>query len=275
MPSDVRKVFISCDLEGITGVVGREQTRPAGGGYAQARKMMTADVNAAIEGAFAGGAGLAVVGDGHGSMHNLLLEELDPRAEVVIGSPKPLTQMEGIDGSFDVAMFIGYHARMGAPGVLSHTISGAKVANTWINDRLVGETGLNAALAGHFGVPVGLVTGDQCVCAEATELLGDVLTVAVKHAITRYSARCLHPQQSRRLIREAAERATGNPAAFAPFKVELPVTLKIQFKDTGMAEAAMGVPGVVRVDPTSLAYTGEDPVSAFQAVRAMIGLAPV
>lgn len=274
MGPDRKRVFISCDLEGITGVVSRDQTGQTGRDYERARKMMTADVNAAVEGALAGGAELVVVSDGHGSMQNLLLEELHPSAEAVIGSPKPLTQMEGIDESFDVALFVGYHARMGSPGVLSHTISGAKVANVWINDVLVGETGLNAALAGRFGVPVGLVTGDQCVCAEARELLDGVLTVATKQAITRYSARCLHPQRSRELIREAAETATRDQAAFRPFLVSLPATYKIQFKDTGMAEAALRTPGAVVVNSTTLAYTSDDPVTAFQAIRAMIGLAP-
>jgi D-amino peptidase len=273
MGSGAQRVFISCDLEGITGVVSREQTGPAGKDYESTRRMMTADVNAAIEGALAGGAGLVVVSDGHGSMRNLLLDELDPVAEAVVGSPKPLTQMEGIGGQFDVVFFVGYHARMGSSGVLSHTISGSAVANIWVNDVLMGETGLNAVLAGHFGVPVGLVTGDQCVCAEARELLGDVVTVEVKQAITRYAARCLHAKRSQALIREAAERATREAGRFSPLRVRLPVTYKIQFKDTGMADAAIRIPGAIVVDPTTLAYTGDDPATVFKAIRGMIGLA--
>lgn len=236
---------------------------------------MTADVNAAIAGALAAGAELVVVSDGHGSMQNVILEDLDSAAELVSGSPKPLTQMEGIDSSFDVAFFVGYHARMGSSGVLSHTISGGTVANIWINGVLMGETGINAVLAGHFGVPVGLVTGDQHVCAEASDLLPGVKTAVVKHAITRYSARCLHPARSRELIREAAEAAVRGAASMTPYRVATPVKFTIQFKDTGMAEAAVRMAGAAVVNPSTLSFEHESPLVAFSAIRGMIGLAAV
>lgn len=270
-----KRVFISCDIEGITGVVSREQSGQTGRDYERARKLMTGDVNAAVAGALAAGAGLILVSDGHGSMQNLILEDLDPAAELVLGSPKPLTQMEGIDESFDVALFVGYHARMGSPGILSHTISGTAVANIWINDVLMGETGINAVLAGHFGVPVGLVTGDQCVCAEALQLLPSVRTAVVKHAITRYSARCLHPLRARQLIRDAAEAAVRATAAMIPYRAAAPVTFTVEFKDTGMAEAAIRVPGAVAVNPCTLSFTHSSPIAAFSAIRGMIGLAAV
>jgi D-amino peptidase len=268
-----KRVFISCDIEGITGVIGRDQSGPTGKDYERARAAMTADTNAAIEGALAAGAGLVVVSDGHGSMQNLILEQLNPAAEAVLGSPKPLTQMEGISSEFDVALFVGYHARMGSPGVLSHTISGSVVANVWVNGILVGETGINAVLAGRFGVPVGLVTGDQCVCAEARELLGKVETAEVKHAITRYSARCLHPDRSHTLIRAAAHAAVEGCGGLQPFTVGRPVTFRLQFKDTGMTDSAVRVPKSVRVDPLTLEITDEDAARAFIGMRAMIGLA--
>ncbi len=271
--ADGPKVFISCDLEGITGVISRDQSGPTGGNYERTRKMMTADVNAAIRGACDAGASLVVVSDGHGSMTNLILEELDPAAEVVLGSPKPLTQMEGISPEYAVALFVGYHARMGSNGVLSHTISGGTVANVWVNDILVGETGINAAIAGRFGVPVGLVTGDQWVGAEARALLGNVHTVAVKQAITRYSARCLHPERSHPLIRAGAKAAVEDAAKFKPFVPGSPVTFRIQFKDTGMADSAVRVPGSVRIEPLTLEVTDQDAAKAFIALRAMIGLA--
>lgn len=273
MSSPAKRVYISVDIEGITGVVGREQSGQTGKDYERARRMMTADANAAIAGALAAGAELVVVNDGHGNMQNLILEDLNPEAELVIGSPKPLTQMEGISDGFDLAMFVGYHARMGATGVLSHTIMGTVVANVWVNGRVMGETGINAVLAGHFGVPVGLVTGDQYVSAEARELLGNVGTVAVKQAITRYSARCLHPKKAHLLIKEAAEAAVREAASFAPLKVGYPVTFRVQFKDTGMAESAARVPGAVKVDPSTLEFTHNDPTVGFKALRSMIGLA--
>ena len=273
MSSTAKRVYISVDIEGITGVVGREQTGQTGKDYERARRQMTGDANAAIAGALAAGAELVVVNDGHGNMQNLILEELNPEAELVIGSPKPLTQMEGIGDGFDLAMFVGYHARMGATGVLSHTIMGSIVANIWVNGRVMGETGINAALAGHFGVPVGLVTGDQCVCAEARDLLGNIQTVAVKQAITRYSARCLNPAKSRSLIQAAAEAAVRQVSSFSALKVGYPVTFRVQFKDTGMAESAARVPGAVKVDPSTLELTHEDPTVGFRALRGMIGLA--
>lgn len=269
------KVFISCDLEGITGVISRDQSGPTGANYERTRKMMTADVNAAIRGALDGGATLVVVSDGHGSMQNLILEDLDPAAEVVLGSPKPLTQMEGISPEFSVALFVGYHARMGSNGVLSHTISGGTVANVWVNGILVGETGINAAIAGGFGVPVGLVTGDQWLCAEATALLGRVHAVEVKQAITRYSARCLHPERTHPMIRAAAKVAVEDAANLKPFRPGVPTTFRVQLKDSGMADSAVRVPGSVRIDPLTLEVTDEDTARAFVALRAMIGLAQV
>lgn len=268
-----KNVFISCDIEGITGVVGRDQSGSTGKDYERARRAMTADVNAAIEGALAAGAELIVVSDGHGSMTNLLLEDVHPAADVVLGSPKPLTQMEGIGPDFAVAYFVGYHARMGSDGVLSHTISGAVVANVWVNGILVGETGINAAIAGRYGVPVGLVTGDQWVCAEARALLGDLHTAEVKHAITRYSARCLHPERSRALIRAAATAALEDAGKLRPFLVTEPVTFRVQFKDTGMTDSAIRVPNAFKVDPLTLEYTAADAAQAFIGLRAMIGLA--
>ncbi|MDP2870994.1 MAG: M55 family metallopeptidase [Bacillota bacterium] len=273
MAQTAKRVFISCDIEGITGVVGREQAGQTGKDYERARRLMTGDVNAAIAGALAAGAERIVVSDGHGNMQNVILEELDPAAELVSGSPKPLTQVEGIDEGFDVAFFVGYHARMGSTGVLSHTISGSTVANIWVNEVLMGETGINAVLAGHFGVPVGLVSGDQCVCAEARELLPAVKTAVVKHAITRYSARCMHPERSRELIRGAAEAAMRDVETMAPYQVVTPVTFAIQFKDTGMAEAAVRMAGVKVINPSTLSFTHDSPVVGFKTLRGMIGLA--
>jgi D-amino peptidase len=268
-----RRVYVSCDIEGVTGVVGRGQTSPTDKDYERARRLMTGDCNAAVAGAFEGGAEFVLVNDGHGGMQNLILEELDPRAEVVLGAPKPLTQMEGIDDQFDLALFVGYHARAGTAGVLSHTISGSVVAGVWLNERPMGETGINAVLAGHFGVAVGLVSGDQCVCAEARELLGEVRTAAVKQAITRYSARCLHPELTRRLIQAEARAAVEDAGRFNALCLPGPVTYRIQFKDSGMADGAMRAPGVAQVDPVTLSFTHQSPVIGFKALRAMIGLA--
>lgn len=272
------KVFISADIEGVSGVVDSEfQTSVAGRDYEKARRLMTLDVNAAIAGAFDGGATEVVVSDGHGASNqrNLLLEELDERAEAVVGSPKPLTQMAGIDASFGVAFLVGYHARMGSHGILSHTISSQTVANVRVNGRLVGETGINALLAGAFGVPVGLVTGDQCVAAEARDLLPWVDAVVVKHALTRTSARCLAPGRARGLIREAAAAAVKSAAEgkYIPLAIDPPLRYDVQFLHSGLADRAARADGAERIDPTTLSVAADDPVTAFKRMRVLIALA--
>ena len=272
------KVFISADIEGVSGVVDSEfQTTVTGRDYEKARRLMTLDVNAAIAGAYDGGATEVVVSDGHGAsnMRNLLLEELDERAEAVVGSPKPLTQMAGIGAGFGVVFFVGYHARMGSDGILSHTIMSQTVAGISVNGRPVGETGINALIAGGFGVPIGLVTGDQCLAAEARELLPWVDTVVVKHALTRTSARCLAPGRARAMIREAAARSVGSAAAgkYTPLRLHPPLVYEVQFLNSGLADKAARMDGAERINPTTLRVMADDPVTAFQRMRALIALA--
>ena len=168
---------------------------------------MTADANAAIEGALAGGADHIVVNDSHAWMANILIEELNPAAELITGSPKPFGMMQGIGPAVDVVFFVGYHAASGTgAAVLEHTWSG-RIVEVRLNGQMVGETGLNAALAGAYGVPVVLVAGDRAVTEEARALLGEIETVAVKDGVTRTAAQCLHPQVAQDRIRQAAERA--------------------------------------------------------------------
>lgn len=268
------KVYISADIEGITGIVDGEQTSPTGGTeYQRARRLMTQEVNAAVQGALNAGAAEVVVNDSHGSMRNLIIEELHEEAQLITGSPKPLSMMQGLDESYDAVFFVGYHARMGSHGILSHTISGAVVQNVWVNGKLLGETGINALIAGAYGVPVVLVTGDLAVTKEAAADLGHVETVAVKEAITRFSAKCLHPKKAQRLTTEAAERALGNLCSYQPLRIEGPVTVDLQLLNSGACDNAARVPGSTRVNDTTLRYQGEDYLQAFKGLRAMIGLA--
>src|SRR5688572_2975635 len=171
---------------------------------------MTQDVNAAIRGATEAGADEIIVADGHWNGSNILVEELDARARLNTGSPSPFSMMQGIDESVDGVIFIGYHARNGSSNaILDHTWSSKTVANVWLNDILTGEYGLNAAVAGHFGVPVIMVSGDQTACAQVMELLGDVETAIVKQATGRFAAECLTPQAAQELIFAKAARAVG------------------------------------------------------------------
>jgi D-amino peptidase len=272
------KVFISADIEGISCIVDSpSQTADAGRDYERGRRLMTGDVNAAIAGAFDGGATEVVVSDGHGAskMRNILLEELDSRADAVVGSPKPLTQMEGIGKEHKVVFLVGYHARMGSSGILSHTISGGTVANIWVNDRLVGETGLNSLIAGGFGVPVGLLTGDQCVAEEARALMPWIDTVVVKYAISRNSARCIPPARTKQMIQAAAALAVKSAAAgkYEPLTFAPPLTYKAQFVNAGIADGASRAQGITRLDPTTFTFTADCPIKGFKILRGLIGLA--
>lgn len=267
------KVYISVDIEGISGVVHADQGTPGNPDYERARELMTAEANAAILGARAGGATEVVVNDSHGGMRNLLVDELDDWADVVLGSPKPLDMMEGLDDSFDVAMFIGYHARAGTPNaILDHTYSSKAVAHVEINGRPMGEIGLNAALAGVHGVPVGLVTGDQATTAEAVALLSpDLLTVTVKRAVGHQAAICIHPEEAQSLIRQAAEQALST--AVVPLKLDSPVVLRVALRSSLMADYAMLIPGARRLDGYTVEYAHDDFQTVYRVFRAMVKLA--
>jgi len=232
---------------------------------------MTAEVNAVIEGALEAGAQQIIVNDSHGTMRNLFPDLLHPKALLITGSPKPLSMMEGItDGDYNCAMFVGYHSRMNQRGVLSHTYSGSVVRDVRLNGRTLGETGINAALAGSFGVPVTLVTGDDQVCAEAKDLIPGIVTAEVKQARTRYSARCLHPREACSLVRLQAREAVSAPVK--PLVLETPVTLEMSFINCGQAEVAGFLPGVEFVDTTTLRFVGSDMLQTFQMMRALLTL---
>ncbi len=265
------KIYISCDMEGISGVVAGKQTEMDGEEYKRAQKLMTDELNAAIEGALDGGATEILVNDSHGSMRNILIEELNPNAQLISGSPKPLSMMQGIDGSFDAAFLIGYHAQAGtAYSVLDHTYSGI-VYQVSLNGRPLGETGLNAALAGYFGVPVVLVTGDKMLIEEAKALLGAVEGVAVKESYGRYAARCLVPEEAHKLIREAAQRVLSKGGK--PFVVEPPITLAIDFTSSAHLDMAELIPGSRRSGGRHIEYTHDDFLTVYQVWRAMLTLA--
>ena len=240
------KILIAVDMEGITGVTTWDQVTPGHAEYARFRKLMTDDVNAAIRGACNAGADEVTVADGHWNGSNILIEELDPRGKLNSGSPSPLSMMQGIDESIDGVIFIGYHARNGSPNaVLDHTWSSKTVANVWLNEMLTGEYGLNAAVAGHFGVPVVMASGDQTACAQVTELLGDVETAVVKQASGRFAAECLPPQVSQEMISLSAERAVERLTegdAPEPFVLDMPITVTVEFFSSDMADRATRIP---------------------------------
>src|SRR6266480_4107225 len=261
-------VFISIDMEGIAGIAHRQQVTRGMGDFSIGRELMTKEANAAIEGSFEGGATSVVVNDSHGDMFNLLPEQLDPRAELILGSPKvPLSMMQGFGSEFDVALFLGYHAAAGTEAaVLDHTYYGRLLWDVRINGESQTEASLNAAVAGTMGVPVGLVTGDDKACAQAEKQLPGVRTVVVKQAFGRGMARSLHPQAARDLIRAAATDVVRDPSQFQPLHPEPPFVLEADVLNTGIADLCSLAPGVERTGPRTLRFETDDFMQAFRCL---------
>ncbi len=266
------KVYISADIEGIGCIVRQEQSSPTGREYAWARKMMTAEVNAAVCGAFEGGATEVVVTDAHNVGLNLIPEELDERVAIIMGSPRPLCMMEGVETGFDAVFLVGYHGMAGtADSTIVHVFTG-RIAEVRVNDRVIGEIGISAALAGHYGVPVALITGDDKTAREARNLLEGVEVVEVKQGIGAYAARCLTPQQSRRLIFEGARRAMARLADWRPFRIDGPALLQVRFTTASSADRVLRMPGVKRADGVTVRFEGRDFLEAFKAFNTMADL---
>jgi len=263
-------ILIAIDMEGISGVVLTSHIMKDEREYQRYRRLMTAETNAAVEGALAGGADRVIVNDGHGGMPNRSIEELNPAAEYICGTLKPHGMIQGIGPDIDAVFLVGYHAMSGAgAAVLEHTWF-LRVVEVRLNGTIVGEGGISAAMAGAYGVPVVLVTGDRAVTEEMKTLLGDVETVVVKEGISRYSARCLHPQVARKRIREAAERAARTRGT--PLVLDAPVTVSVTFLRASHADMAELLPGSRRVDGRTVEWTGEDMPTVYRAFKAMLSL---
>jgi D-amino peptidase len=254
-----RKVYISADMEGVVGAVTGDQLGPTGFEYERFRGFMTNEVLAAIEGARAAGATEFLVSDSHGNGENLLIERFPKDVQIVRSWPRPLAMMEGIDASFDAVVFIGYHASTTNPaGVRAHTMSSANFADVRINGISMPEAGLNAAVAGHFNVPVVMISGDDVIVKEAQALLGPIDGAVVKWALGFHSARTMTPEAGCDLIRETAKRAIGRIRELKPYKVAAPVTLDLRFKNYRPTEVLALLPIVERTDAHSIRYRGKD-----------------
>ena len=248
------RVHVISDMEGVAGIVKWEQTSGGESLYEEGRRLYTEEINAAVRGAKAAGATQIVVMDCHGAgkgwtFNSLVAEDLDPACEFVV-QHEWTEYTEFLEQGCDAALFVGMHARAGtAEGVMNHTISGRDYQNLWFNDVPVGETGINAALCGHWGCPVLLVTGDEATCAEGRDLLGDGLTtVAVKRGFSSASARNLAPARARELIEDGAKRALSDLSAVAPYDPGRPSEIRVEFKTTLAADRLRFRPGVERID---------------------------
>lgn len=260
------KVFVSVDMEGISGVGTSAMTSSSGKDYAVARRLMTEDVNAVIATILSRGPAEIVLNDSHGDMQNIHHLELDPRVTYIQGSMKPWGMVEGLDTTFDAAIFVGYHARAGTPnGFLAHTGTGS-VKGVWLNGVEVGEGGMNAAFAGEHGVPVILASGDS-VFAEQFTALVPAQAVVTKWAVTPASARLRHPARVRQDLVEATRRALDGLASAEPYVIGQPVTVRMRFADTTKPQMVEAIPGVEREDGYTVVFTSETMREAYRLIR--------
>jgi D-amino peptidase len=257
------KVHISVDMEGVVGVVTGDQLGPGGFEYARFREFMTREALAAVQAAREAGATEIVVADSHGNGENLLVELFPPDVRIVRSWPRRLSMMGGIDASFDAAIFIGYHASTSNPtGVRAHTFSSAALARVALNGVEVTEGAWNAAIAGHFGVPVVMVSGDDAAVAEVRSLVGPIEGAETKQSLGFHSAITMTPQASYELIGRTVKAALGRVKAFEPYVVKTPVDVDVTFKNYLPAEVAAYLPGVERVDAHSIRFRARDMAEA-------------
>jgi len=267
------KVFISTDFEGTSGIVAWEQTIEGNPDYAHGRALLTAEVNAAIDGACAAGATQIVVNDAHHNMRNLRADELTGEATLISGRHKPLYMMQGLDGSCDAIFFVSYHGSISAEtAILSHTYNPRAVYEARLDGRVVGEAALNALVAAHYGVPIVLITGDAATAQESEWVAPAAERVVVKSSISRYAASNLHPEAARRLIRSGAQRALERLSeAHAPAFMR-PTRLEIQFHTADMAEMATWIVGVERRGPRLVALEDDDALALYKRFVTIIYL---
>lgn len=263
------KIYISCDLEGVAGIVDRIQGVPDGGvEYERGRRLMTEEVNAAIDGVLDAGPAEFVVNDSHANMRNIVPDELHGKAKLIQGRLKPLYMSQGLNSSFDACFLIGYHAPAGSQfGTLNHALHPHGFR---INGKPTSETALTAAVAGHFEVPTALITSDTVGLESARELIGAdrFIGVAVKEGITRLSAMSLHPDEAKERIRAAAQETISRLSDFEPFTVDYPVQVEMDLYYSVQADAVGLMPGVHRLGGRTVAFESPDIVQAYRVIMA-------
>jgi len=266
------KTYFSVDMEGVAGIAAWEQCIAGGDDYALGRELLTGEVVAGIEAAIEAGATEILVNDSHSAMRNLAPQVLPPPVAYLSGRFKPRYMMEGLDATFDAAVFLGYHAAIATPGVLSHTYNPKAIAGVRLNGTTTGEAGINALVAQHFRVPVVVITGDQYVGPEAAPFCPGIRAVVVKESISRHAARHLHPAVARDLIRETVHSALSTLGSFEPPSIALPATMEVDFASPDMAEQATWVRGVSRLAERTVTVTDDEPLHLFGAFMTMVYL---
>ena len=267
------KVFISVDMEGITGVVQPAQLGPAGFEYEHFREIMTNEVKAAIDGAKSAGATEFIVCDSHGNGQNILIDQLPDDVRIVRGFPRPLEMMQGIDATFAAVVFIGYHgSEFSVDAVRGHTVSSVKLLGVRLNGMEVTEGIMNAGIAGQFGVPVVFVSGDRVAVEQLKAVAPWVEGAIVKEGYGYHSAITVTPARGREMIREGVARAIRNRSSAKPYKVATPVQLDLGFKLTIDAERAAYVPGLTRIDAHHVRGTFPDLIPIAKLIQVLDSL---
>ena len=265
------KIYISADMEGVVGVVTGEQLGPSGFEYQRFRQFMTDEVNAAIDAARAAGAAEFLVSDSHGNGQNLLIEQLPNDVMVIRSWPRPLGMMEGIDETFDGIIFLGYHASAAnTRGVRAHTMSSANITGLRLNGRSMSEGSINAAIAGHFGVPVIMISGDDIAVAETQVIVGDMEGAVVKWAKGFHSAQTLTPEAAYEVIRTRTNAAVGRIDDFEPFVLETPIELELSLKHYRPVELLSYLPNVEKVNSHTVKFVGEDMIEISKFLRVAV-----
>ncbi|MFC7784056.1 M55 family metallopeptidase [Rossellomorea sp. GCM10028870] len=266
-------LYISVDMEGITGLVDHTHVDSSKHNYERGRIIMTDEANTVVSAAFEAGCAEVLVNDSHSQMNNLLIEKLHPETKLISGGVKPYSMVQGLDSTYDGAFFVGYHARASMKGVMSHSMIFG-VRNMYINDIAVGELGFNAYVAGFHGVPVLMVAGDDQAALEAEALIPNVTTAVVKETISRSVAKSLTPMKSSQLLKKKTEEAIHNKKNVKPLTPPEHPTLRIEFANYGQAEWASLMPGTeLEAGTTTVRFEAKDILEAYRAMLVMTELA--
>jgi D-amino peptidase len=269
------KIYISADMEGVVGAVTGEQLSPTGFEYQRFREFMTQEVNAAIEAAFEAGATEITISDSHGNAQNLLIEKLPKNVLLVRGFPRPMVMMQGIDETFDGVIFLGYHAGTTNPnGVRAHTFSSARLTDVRLNNVSMSEGSFNAAIAGHFNVPVIMVSGDDAAVKEVSAVVGDVEGAVVKWNYGFHSTKTMMPEAAYALIREKVKKAIGRINDLKPYKLKTPVQLDVRFKNYRPSEVLSYLSMVERTDAHSIRFSGKDMIEVSKFMEFILTYEP-
>lgn len=266
------RVFISVDMEGTAGIVDWEQCRGPGTAYELGRALLIDELNAAIDGAIAGGATHLLVNDAHSTMCNHAPAALHGNASYLSGKHKPMYMMQGLDSSYDAILLVSYHGSMGTAGVLSHTYNPRAISEVRIDGVVAGESGINALVAAAYGVPVGLITGDQTVGPEAEPFCPGIEVVKVKTAVTRLAAQSLHPNEACERIRAGARRAVTQAGGLRAPRFAEPTTMEVDLLTADMADMAMWARGVQRAGARTARIVDADPLTVFRTFITVVAL---